>query len=1200
MQNLDPTYLRYIYDNLIKGIVHPENASELPEGLIGLYEEAFEEHLPVMERQLLLKRFALFAILKKEVSTAFVTKVLEEKEEVVLEFINNYSSWFNSQEPGKFQLYHERLKVFVLQKLSENEIQTIHEKLIARLELAIEDQLADEFEKYALEFLSEHLYVEAMFTGYGQKLLDLAYSQSHWQRQLKICKGYTWTKNGLKEVMSWASKYNDDEVIECGLQMVDLHHQEQNAAPQIVALVAEGDFDAALKRIEQFGGNDKEGLQRKFILYMLCLMELTLLDSKDKSFRKVGIEKLLKHMEDIIPVDHSMLSWNEFFPSYLMFKVSCCLEEIGLDYFILFDRTFEWDTSWIELKGPYRDLEIDLLLKLNKRLADPENAKRFPNQSAIAELNRNVFYVLYQGDILITMYTQGKLLDSKKILDEVQNSLTVIPEWDVERRVFSLLELFTKFTHIFKTDDLIFLLNDAYSLSLSEDMNFSSKEQEIFEKLMRGYLKCGRLNEAYDISKSHLKDTIVGSDGLKLSNAIKEIALKHASAGNIEVVKQLLGELPIDTFENESFKCNVLAALSTECYINDRIEDAIDFMTNAKLILDNIYLDWNKNDACKSIAIELARQNKWDEAMELIIKIPKNEWFHSSALCAIALVKCSSMNYELSQQIINESILSVKEIDDSFHKTKVLTEIFDYYIINRDFKCAILLQKEIFDDYGTANELLIKVYREMSLYQDFSIVHSTILKNSFISEIYTKDNTKFLENTISEHAFQGEFEKANFIRRVLIDKYDKNRALYEIYKGVLIFIKTKDPNNSLLMLNQLIESTEKLSDESERDIAYRILIPEIANSGQMELAAKIANERNTYDKLSSFCLIAQKLHETGKIDEADKLLNQVLNMAQRYYLNDKYRLAILIKKISSVYISMNILNKAKELLNDMLKQIENSMLGYETILELFAFEYATMNDIEKAVEISKKIKNEVFPGEVYLNIYDILINNRNLNGIDILTEAAIDKSKEEWSTDSRIHRTLKIADKLYVFGAKSNADKIIQDCIEELRKMKEEYLHYTYLGLYGKSDDFIFGSDYLIDSLIRQNRLDQLNALASEFLELREDIWCVVGKSLYNNKDFNDTLNIIKDLKDPHIINSIIEGISIALSSDYKVREDIIVPFLKLNSKNITSKEHILQLYALHQLFFEELSEEKIQRLNRTLNLQWAIDLKKELDQLPN
>jgi hypothetical protein len=33
-KQLEPTYLRYIYDGLLKGSIHPENAAELPDGLI--------------------------------------------------------------------------------------------------------------------------------------------------------------------------------------------------------------------------------------------------------------------------------------------------------------------------------------------------------------------------------------------------------------------------------------------------------------------------------------------------------------------------------------------------------------------------------------------------------------------------------------------------------------------------------------------------------------------------------------------------------------------------------------------------------------------------------------------------------------------------------------------------------------------------------------------------------------------------------------------------------------------------------------------------------------------------------------------------------------------------------------------------------------------------------------------------------------
>ncbi len=41
-----------------------------------------------------------------------------------------------------------------------------------------------------------------------------------------------------------------------------------------------------------------------------------------------------------------------------------------------------------------------------------------------------------------------------------------------------------------------------------------------------------------------------------------------------------------------------------------------------------------------------------------------------------------------------------------------------------------------------------------------------------------------------------------------------------------------------------------------------------------------------------------------------------------------------------------------------------------------------------------------------------------------------------------------------------------------------------------------------------------------------------------------------------------------------------------------TSLEHFLQVYAQHELFFGNASQEKINRLNKTLNVQWAIEIK--------
>lgn len=116
MPKLEPTYLRYVYDGLNKGSLNAENASALPQGFIGLYEQEFTQKIPVSERKKVLNQLALWALFKGSVSVNMAAAVLELKEEQMKDLIDRYSSWFNSSETGKYQLYHERIKVFLLSK----------------------------------------------------------------------------------------------------------------------------------------------------------------------------------------------------------------------------------------------------------------------------------------------------------------------------------------------------------------------------------------------------------------------------------------------------------------------------------------------------------------------------------------------------------------------------------------------------------------------------------------------------------------------------------------------------------------------------------------------------------------------------------------------------------------------------------------------------------------------------------------------------------------------------------------------------------------------------------------------------------------------------------------------------------------------------------------------------------------------------
>jgi len=270
----------------------------LPDGLIGIYEEALPSKKNVQERKRFLSFFSIWALLKKEVSASLISELLNWPEQVVIDLLSVYTKWFNSPTSGTYILYHERLRIFLLEKISPQQLHFTNKKIISLCQAALNQRKGDEKEIYALEHLPSHLIIPAMHHEQdGINFKKLVYDTGYWNRQLEISKGFDWTKKMLNLAMGWAAKQNTDELIECALNKVDLHYMEQNDAPRIVELVAQNDVETALQRIEAFGGNDKEGLQRKFTLYMLCLMELTLLDSKNKPFSKEAIEKILKHFD---------------------------------------------------------------------------------------------------------------------------------------------------------------------------------------------------------------------------------------------------------------------------------------------------------------------------------------------------------------------------------------------------------------------------------------------------------------------------------------------------------------------------------------------------------------------------------------------------------------------------------------------------------------------------------------------------------------------------------------------------------------------------------------------------------------------------------------------------------------------------------------------------------------------------------------
>jgi hypothetical protein len=241
MSELDPSYLRSIRDGIINGNIESNNTEALPDSLVGLYDkELFPPSQKCKERKETLQFFLVFALAQKEISADFASNILgeewygvlsdenetteEKRLKKVNEFIQLHSKRFSSAGEGKFRLYHERFRVYILQKVSEGDLAQFNLKFVILCESELKNNTEKDIpekELYALEFLSTHFFVSAM---QGDKiclnkkdsisLKKLAYAQQYWERQVKASKGFEWSKKILDEMMQWASKFDEEEVID--------------------------------------------------------------------------------------------------------------------------------------------------------------------------------------------------------------------------------------------------------------------------------------------------------------------------------------------------------------------------------------------------------------------------------------------------------------------------------------------------------------------------------------------------------------------------------------------------------------------------------------------------------------------------------------------------------------------------------------------------------------------------------------------------------------------------------------------------------------------------------------------------------------------------------------------------------------------------------------------------------------------------
>lgn len=214
MLKLEPTYLRYVIDNLKNGTIGSGNPSALPYGFVDVYEKNISQLKLLQEREELLNYLTLWALLKEAVSINLAAFILGVDKRAMMLLIEKLSSWFNSPEPGKYQLYHERIRIYILSKVNDSTIGNITELIISFCQNVITDKLPleREFVEYALKNYTRHLVNLSYYQyDYYNVLIEYSLRKELPNIHFKYFESLQYLNNSYEDAIKRAIELNKDD-----------------------------------------------------------------------------------------------------------------------------------------------------------------------------------------------------------------------------------------------------------------------------------------------------------------------------------------------------------------------------------------------------------------------------------------------------------------------------------------------------------------------------------------------------------------------------------------------------------------------------------------------------------------------------------------------------------------------------------------------------------------------------------------------------------------------------------------------------------------------------------------------------------------------------------------------------------------------------------------------------------------------------
>lgn len=261
----NPLYLKLLCDAIEHGTIALNDIQALPEKIDEYYKAILDRYAnDPMDGDALLAGLFTFAAARDFLSMAHLG-LMNQLGDATVQRIGSTLKEVLYENPLTetvldYQLFHESFREYLIREKSK-QVTDAAERIIDFC--ATWKELAGNWEqRYALEHYAAHASASKKESR-AMELLHLLYNRDYATTQKKVLKQFNATRELYRLIILKASTLKrEEDALEAALHLVDLNYEEANDAPQVVAIVAAGVIEIALKRIESFGGPDKEGLQK--------------------------------------------------------------------------------------------------------------------------------------------------------------------------------------------------------------------------------------------------------------------------------------------------------------------------------------------------------------------------------------------------------------------------------------------------------------------------------------------------------------------------------------------------------------------------------------------------------------------------------------------------------------------------------------------------------------------------------------------------------------------------------------------------------------------------------------------------------------------------------------------------------------------------------------------------------------------------